>query len=534
MKRVFISFLAVLMLLSSVSAISFEVKMEFKGYSYPLPFYAGDYAAGYYEDGFFILGPKGEPIFQPGLYSAPDLKPFHGEYPYCDDLFILQTNTNKEDFKYGVIDARDSKYGIIDANGDIKVPFQYDYLFFLNRDYACFELYTDSNEGDDGVVRISDGKVILKTDSLINFSADHKYFILTDRATDESTVYDLEGNIVPNMALPDLEEIGSYQEKYYNRELNNISLPSHLKVRSDYMIKSGDDYLIEVENKDELQGIYSKNKGLILDTVYADAYIIAQGRAIVVHKRSIDEHLSALYDNAGNEIIPFGQYDSIDGFITCNYISFMKLEAGRIRRFYALLKEGDMKPQPITDADTWAQDELKTAIDAGILPENMQHSYQGYINRQYFCRLVMQIYNKAVDNGLVQNAGFSNVKAFKDTEDIDVQHAAALGIVNGYGDGIFKPKELIKRSDAAVMLYRLAKVINPDAVMDKPLNFSDKESINAYARDAVAYISSAVDNQTNRRVMQGVSGNRFDPNGTYTRQQAYLSAIRLFDFVSQK
>ena len=47
---------------------------------------------------------------------------------------------------------------------------------------------------------------------------------------------------------------------------------------------------------------------------------------------------------------------------------------------------------------------------------------------------------------------------FSDSSDYYVPYVAALGIVTGYPDGTFHPKDSIKRQDAAIMLQRLAVI----------------------------------------------------------------------------
>lgn len=62
---------------------------------------------------------------------------------------------------------------------------------------------------------------------------------------------------------------------------------------------------------------------------------------------------------------------------------------------------------------------------------------------------------------------------------------------------------------------------------DALLEFYSKYEINydIAANSAVSYISSVKDNITGNG---GVGGNKFSPLGTYTKEQAILTAVRLF------
>ena len=59
-----------------------------------------------------------------------------------------------------------------------------------------------------------------------------------------------------------------------------------------------------------------------------------------------------------------------------------------------------------------------------------------------------------------------------------------------------------------------------------PLAFADSGSVAVWARDYVAFVSAA-------GIMNGVGGNRFDPFGLYTREQAYLTMQRIYAMAAE-
>jgi len=82
------------------------------------------------------------------------------------------------------------------------------------------------------------------------------------------------------------------------------------------------------------------------------------------------------------------------------------------------------------------------------------------------------------------------------------------------------PKNEISRQDAAALLMRAAKLIRGDIEITGQA-FADDANIADYARQAVSYV-------TTLKIMNGVGENGFDPTATYTREQAYVTIVRLF------
>ena len=89
-----------------------------------------------------------------------------------------------------------------------------------------------------------------------------------------------------------------------------------------------------------------------------------------------------------------------------------------------------------------------------------------------------------------------------------VAWASANGIVTGYGNGRFGSNDPVSRAQIAAILWRYAGSPSAEAGQD----FADESSIPAYA-------SAAVDWARANGVVNGTTGNRFDPNGNATRAQ---------------
>ena len=88
-------------------------------------------------------------------------------------------------------------------------------------------------------------------------------------------------------------------------------------------------------------------------------------------------------------------------------------------------------------------------------------------------------------------------------------------VVTGYGDGVFKPNQEVKRSELAAFIVR---VFGLEAT-EGATNFTDVSATAWYAQD-VAKVSAA-------GIMQGASG-KFNPNGFATREEVAVTLVNAF------
>ena len=181
------------------------------------------------------------------------------------------------------------------------------------------------------------------------------------------------------------------------------------------------------------------------------------------------------------------------------------------------------------EADDWALDELREAVNAGLVPARLQNLYRSGITREDFCALAVRTLCRATGKGLealVREAtgrplaAWRGGRPFVDTNAEETVAAAALGIAGGRGDGIFDPYAGITRQEAAVMLRNTAKAAGA-AVSGGGTGFADGAEIADWAREAVGFAASA-------GVMRGTAEDVFSPLGTYTREQSFMTALRLY------
>lgn len=181
----------------------------------------------------------------------------------------------------------------------------------------------------------------------------------------------------------------------------------------------------------------------------------------------------------------------------------------------------------------WAQAELDAAYSYGLLPTSLAARYQTGITRtemaQLTVTLLTRLSDQTVEELVLAKTGQTlqdHVKAYNFTDSADpyVVAAAALGIVNGVGDGRFLPHAAIIRQDAAAMLMRTAKLagLSPKLI---PAEYADRSAIASWAVESVNYV-------TTLGIMGGVGHNKFEPRGTYTREQAIATIKRIYEMVN--
>lgn len=107
-----------------------------------------------------------------------------------------------------------------------------------------------------------------------------------------------------------------------------------------------------------------------------------------------------------------------------------------------------------------------------------------------------------------------------------VNEAAERGIVQGYGDGTFRPDRLVTRAEFVVMLARAMGLQLAEANEQPEAVFADDESIPAWARPAVAAAAA-------RGIIIGYDDERFRPTNALIRTEAAVLAVRSLPLQAQ-
>lgn len=185
----------------------------------------------------------------------------------------------------------------------------------------------------------------------------------------------------------------------------------------------------------------------------------------------------------------------------------------------------------------WAKKEVEKAINQRLVPVEMRNNYKKNITRGEFCLL----FSSFLDTLPKENSKLSDPvyiesllsqNKFKDIDPSDkigkaVLIAKSKKIISGRSDTIFDPKAEISREEAAkilgnslLYLKTMQKGEEKVALEVKPYSYKDSSDISSWAEYGVKIC-------TDYKIMKGVSNNNFLPKGYYTREQAYLTFLRL-------
>lgn len=171
---------------------------------------------------------------------------------------------------------------------------------------------------------------------------------------------------------------------------------------------------------------------------------------------------------------------------------------------------------------SWAAGEVEETEELGIIPEDMRCLYNNDITRRDFAYVAIK-YLEAKNIKFDANYKENN---FTDTNDLYINLAYSLEIVNGYEDGTFRPHHFITRQEAAAMLTRVYNMYGSRSDTDG-LTYDDNDEIGEWALKSITLMKSL-------GVMKGDEANRFNPNSNYTREQSYLTFLRLFKINDNK
>ena len=259
-----------------------------------------------------------------------------------------------------------------------------------------------------------------------------------------------------------------------------------------------------------------------------------------------DENLVAIYSNAGQKLAaapslvnPYAgsvtTASAGDGsaIIQANAFEDIRLLSANISKMktprYAVMQNGKYAVVELMDytaaQSSWVAGDINVARGMGIVPYELDISYQNACTREDFCIYLLNTLAKTMGKTLAEMASqFDALPMFADCTRYEVSIAAAMGIVSGTGNGRFSPDAFITREQAAVMLAHAAACLGIET-NSTPVLFADSDQFSGYAVDAIAFVSSI--ERDGQRLMNGDTG-RFNSKGLFTREQAVSTMLRLY------
>lgn len=181
-----------------------------------------------------------------------------------------------------------------------------------------------------------------------------------------------------------------------------------------------------------------------------------------------------------------------------------------------IITEPDTNEKPVAEAvfadmaNHWAKEAVMALKNKGIVSGVGDNLFapDNKLSRAEFAKIISESFFADYPKA---EASYSDVSS-GDWFAPYVYKLAELGVINGRGDGTFAPYEAITRQDAAVIMYRTAKLVGVtlEAVREQA-DFDDK--ISDYAKEAVDTLYRA-------QLINGMSALCFDAFSNVTRAQA--------------
>lgn len=175
--------------------------------------------------------------------------------------------------------------------------------------------------------------------------------------------------------------------------------------------------------------------------------------------------------------------------------------------------------------DSWAAGDIQTAVNLGLVPDSLQKGYKDEITRQDFCLLIEKLARK--DPNFISKLYSNPVEpTFTDvsnqtTNGQIVCWIAQMGVVGGYPDGSFKPYNLLTRAEAAKILALTVQFVSNVRDTGAQYPFPDRGSF-GWAEQYIDFCGV-------NGIMNGKDEGRFCPGDTFTRQQAIVTMLRIYN-----
>lgn len=283
-----------------------------------------------------------------------------------------------------------------------------------------------------------------------------------------------------------------------------------------------------------------------------------EGVSVAYYREDDPANIYVILDKSGNEIVNLGkQYSDMNSFNEgLAYVYAQDGGIGLIDKkgreviqpiYYRLNSSSngligaslESRPasygfisNPLDVPSEWAEPEIQAASVFDILPIEIEYGYKDQITRADFSKLALYVLsartNKSIGELLLESDNSVDPSAIDDTFDSTVLAAHTLGIISGRGHGRLDPQGLITRQEAAVMIARVAEMLHVTKGKES-ISFADNQRIASWAKESVAFIAAIKDETNGTAVMSGVGDGQFAPNGTFTKEQAFVTMKRLYN-----
>lgn len=315
------------------------------------------------------------------------------------------------------------------------------------------------------------------------------------------------------MAAPGLATAASYEELALLGLINDYRADKGLGelVLSDRLTKAAGNHSLDMASKDYFSH-KSLNGSSFVDRIRAAGYTYntALGENIAAGQWRAADVFKSWKASSGHNAIMLGKSYKAVGIARAfdpdaSYQWYWTADFGGVAEASARAAEN-------SEADNWAYDYIQALIKRGMLsgypdgtvrPENP-------ITRAEFATMVVQSFNITPGGS----------KVFRDTKyhwaKDNIAALAGLGYIAGYGDGSFRPDDLITRAEMVKLLTRAGGL----KLQAGAPSFSD--IANHWAKE---YIRIAASNG----IVNGYADGKFKPNACCLRAETAASVYRMVD-----
>jgi len=167
----------------------------------------------------------------------------------------------------------------------------------------------------------------------------------------------------------------------------------------------------------------------------------------------------------------------------------------------------------------WAKEAVLTLYEKGIVNGRGENMFcpGEVVTREEFLKMIVESLN--IIGISEENKTFSDVDSNAWYSHY-VDTGVGCGIINGVSETEFGVGQPIKREDMATMIYRAVKYAEFNIYEVSDVTFTDADEISEYAKEAVKALSSA-------KVINGMEDGSFMPKKTATRAEATVMLYNL-------
>ncbi len=173
----------------------------------------------------------------------------------------------------------------------------------------------------------------------------------------------------------------------------------------------------------------------------------------------------------------------------------------------------------------WYADEINRSVNLGLFKGVGDYKFEPEesLTRAMFVTLLYRLAGmKGADVSYEAPADFTDIA--EDWYVDSLSWGQEKGIVQGYGDGTFRPDNAIDREEMCVMLARALTLLGAELPVGE-LTFDDSNLVSDWATEAVAGMTAL-------GIVQGNGDNTFRPQRTALRAHAAALLLRTYEYLS--